>query len=307
MSDSRSRNPGSTGSLALALFHRWEPQRLFVIVTVYIDESGTHGSPVTILAGWVGRLRQWANFDQQWRRLLKRNGLTYFRSKDMKDSHGEFKGWTINQKKQFSDIAAKLATKHLEFGFSITLREDDYRQHYINGYRPREVPVDSRYGLCFRYCLGLVSNLAMQAFDRHTLEISFVLEDGANNLGDAGRIFNRVTKSRIPREQQIVQSLKTLTIGKKAEFPGLQMADVIAYNSFHHTTKKPFPTITLDSTDSNYLASAKKKDRTPVLHMPLVAAELRRFKQFILDEIEEKQARRKKSISSSACAVEQSS
>ena len=48
--------PGPTVSLALALFHRLEPERLFVIVSAYIDESGTHGSPVTILGGVVGRL-----------------------------------------------------------------------------------------------------------------------------------------------------------------------------------------------------------------------------------------------------------
>jgi hypothetical protein len=44
----------------------------FAIVTVYIDESGTHGSGVTILGGWVGGLGQWATFDPKWMKLLKR-------------------------------------------------------------------------------------------------------------------------------------------------------------------------------------------------------------------------------------------
>ena len=37
-----------------------------MIVTVQIGESGTHGSPVTILGGWVGRLAQWVSFDPKW-------------------------------------------------------------------------------------------------------------------------------------------------------------------------------------------------------------------------------------------------
>jgi hypothetical protein len=65
-----------------------------VIVTVFMDESGTHDSPVTILAGWVARLGQWAAFDPKWDRLLKRNGLSYFHSKKMRHSNGDFRGWS---------------------------------------------------------------------------------------------------------------------------------------------------------------------------------------------------------------------
>ncbi len=302
------RRPGPTGSLALALFHKWEPERLFVIVTVYIDESGTHGSPVTILTGWIGRLGQWATFDPKWRQLLKRNGLTRFRSKEMQHSQGEFKGWTIAQKGMFSDAAAKLATKHLELGFSITLREDDYQEHYIAGQRPKEVQLDSRYGLCFRYCLGLISGFAMQAFKGHDLDISFVLESGHPNYGDADRIFAKVKKSRVPHEQEIIRALRSLSTGDKVDFPGLQIADVIAYNTFHHATRKPFPTITLDVADpANYVARAKEHDRVPILHMPLMAPELKRFKQFIFDEIEEKKVRRQKANPSSGPSAAQSS
>jgi hypothetical protein len=53
------------------VFRGGSRKRLFVIVTVYIDESGTHdGSPVLIMAGWVGRFGQWASFDPKWERLL---------------------------------------------------------------------------------------------------------------------------------------------------------------------------------------------------------------------------------------------
>jgi hypothetical protein len=71
--------------------------------------------------------------------------------------------------------AAKLGLKHLEFGFTISLGEDDYQTHYIAGHRPKEVQLDSRYGLCFRYCLGLIPSLAMQAFNRRDLDIQLRL------------------------------------------------------------------------------------------------------------------------------------
>jgi hypothetical protein len=161
----------------------WPPSRLFVIVTIYIDESGTHGSPVTILAGWVGRLGQWATFDPKWNRLLKRSDLSHFHSKTMRHSGGEFKGWTIAEKQAFLAKAAKLG-KTLEFGFTIILGENDYQEHYLAGHRPKEVQLDSRYGLCFRYCLGLIPSLAIRSFKKNDLEISFVLKSGHVNLGD---------------------------------------------------------------------------------------------------------------------------
>jgi hypothetical protein len=163
-----------------------------VIVTVYIDESGTHGSGVTILGGWVGRLGQWATFDPKWVKLLKRNGLTYFHSKKMRATKDEFKDWTREHKFAFTQQAASLALKNLEFGFTISVSDEAYEDHYVAGYRPREIPLDSPYGLCFRYCLSLIPGFAKDAFGDRDLDINFVLEAGHKNAGDALRIFNKV-------------------------------------------------------------------------------------------------------------------
>jgi hypothetical protein len=294
------RHPSPTASLVLALFHRWEPERVFVIVTVYIDESGTHGSPVTILAGWVGRLGQWTQFDLRWRRLLKHNNLTYFHSKKLVSTKGEFKGWKVSEKQAFMAAAAKAGEKHLEFGFSIILEETDYQEFYIAANRPKEVQLDSRYGLCVRYCLGFIPALARESFGHRDLEIHFVLESGHANFGDADRIFKNIMKSRMPKEQEIVMMLKTLTTGDKIDFPGLQISDIVAYNSFQHVTRRPFPTVELTPDDTeSYMAEAKSRQRVPILHLRLGAPVLKRFKQFIFDEIEEKKERRRKASSPS--------
>jgi hypothetical protein len=100
-----------------------------VIVTVYIDESGTHGSGVTILGGWVGSLGQWAAFDRKWVKLLRRSGLTYFHSRKMRQTKGEFKGWRREQKYAFTQAAADIALKRLKFGFTIALPDAAYREH----------------------------------------------------------------------------------------------------------------------------------------------------------------------------------
>jgi hypothetical protein len=300
MSDSRRCNPGPTASLALALFHRWEPERLFVIVTVYIDESGTHGSGITILGGWVGRLGQWATFDPKWVKLLKRNGLTYFHSKEMRGTKGEFRGWPRAKKFEFTQLAASLALKNLEFGFTISVTDDAYRDHYIAGYRPREIPLDSRYGLCFRYCLSLIPGFAKDAFGDRELDINFVLESGAHNSKDALRIFDKVKNQRFAdiEEQKIAKMLGALSYGDKKKFPGLQIADVNAYSAFQHHTREPVELITLNPETS--MQDAKRIEKVPIFNLELRETELKMFKQFILGEIEDRKARRGKANPSSA-------
>jgi hypothetical protein len=47
--------------LCVTLFHRWRPGRIFVILTSYYDEAGTHGgSPVTVMAGVMATAKSMA-------------------------------------------------------------------------------------------------------------------------------------------------------------------------------------------------------------------------------------------------------
>jgi hypothetical protein len=59
-----------TKAFSLGIFHDWDPGRLFVILTAYFDESGTHeGCPYTILAAWIGKAGAWHQLDKKWNRL----------------------------------------------------------------------------------------------------------------------------------------------------------------------------------------------------------------------------------------------
>lgn len=262
-----------------------------MIVTVFIDESGTHDSGYTILGGWVGRLGQWAGFDPKWDKLLKRSELTYFHSKKMRGSQGEFKGWDIERKQAFMGKASALAPKNLEFGFSVTMRDVDYKRLYLAGGRPKGGRLDSRYGLCFRHCLSFVSHHAIDAFKQaDELKIHFVMESGHKNYGDADRIFNEVKKSRLTNEQYIVETLATITCGDKKDFPGLQIADVGAYSTYQHHTRRPLELTMLDPFSS--MRDAKKLQKVPVFHFPMEDEVISTYRKFVDDAAKEKEERR---------------
>ena len=59
------RHSGWIGKLCIALAHRWEPERQFLILTSYLEESGTHGGALSVMAGFLADARQWRKFEKR--------------------------------------------------------------------------------------------------------------------------------------------------------------------------------------------------------------------------------------------------
>jgi len=268
-----------------------------VIVTIYIDESGTHGSPVVILGGWVGRLGQWVPFDRKWNRLLKQNGLTYFHSKEMRHSENEFAGWSLPKKRAFMAEAGALAIKNLSFGFSISLHLADFKKFYIGQERLKGVAIDSPYGICFRHCVGIVPKLAIDRFKDRALDINFVLESGHPNLPNAEAIFHEVKAFKEPTAEvaQIMETLNTITRGDKKKFPGLQAADVNAYSAFQYETRDNDLELISLPNDST-IDEARKIQKVPIFHLPMTSDVLTQYREFILQTLEGRRLRREATI-----------
>jgi hypothetical protein len=65
-----------------------------VIISVYIDESGTHeNGPLMTMAGYIARLGQWHHFDAKWGKMLRENGLSYFHATEIWHGSGDWRGW----------------------------------------------------------------------------------------------------------------------------------------------------------------------------------------------------------------------
>ncbi len=221
---------GSTDRLSLAVFDDWNPERLFMIIRVYIDESGTHaGAPVMILAGYIGRLGQWHAFDSKWERLLKREGLTHAHAKDIWHGTKEWKGWTLKQKIAFCLKTDKLCQQQTLCCFSVVLTEADYKTHYAAKPAPRKGRVDTMYGLAFRICLSHLPDMIARSVGLDGLQINFIMESGHKNAGDADRILSDLRRLGDPTLSPYVG---TLSFAEKKQFPGLQAADMLAFSTY---------------------------------------------------------------------------
>lgn len=262
-----------------------------MIITVYIDESGTHDeAPHMVLGGWVGKFGQWKDFDKFWKRHLKKNELTFFHSKEMRHSENEFNGWAVDDKRDFMRKAAKRVRRHVLFGFTFYLDKTEFDDVHLGEHTPHDLPLDSQYGVAFRSCLYFVPQIVQEALPGKEIECHFVVEEN-EYAGGAVEIFRKV-KKHAPDEFSSL--LGTIAVGEKKKYPGLQIADVNAYNGFRFEGKKTKLRVS-DLPRDNVWKAARNRSRCPVFRCVVNEGELEKFKNRVLSRYGNRLDKRKAS------------
>jgi hypothetical protein len=211
------------GELCVALAHKWEPQRLFVIFTAYFDESDTHGqSPTVILSANIGHAFQWRRFDSKLGKIREKYGFKIFHAKDFKARSREFSGWSSERQNELVDDLTELVKKTLTGGVTVFLEHS----RYINEYRappiPKKMNLDSQLGVCFRACMGHLIRI-MEKNGYHD-RLNIVMERGHPNVLDCERILNELKESYKATGKDFIG---TFTIATKDDCPPLMVSDLL--------------------------------------------------------------------------------
>jgi Protein of unknown function (DUF3800) len=262
-----------------AFAHRWEPERIFVILTAYLDESGTHGqSPHTVMSGMLANALQWERFERNFRRIKAKHRFRIFHTKKFKRRDGDFKGWSNEQcLALIADLAPITATAFTE-GVTFLLDNAAYDAEYKSGEAPKKLRLDSKYGLCFRNCLLFFALEALKRVHRGRYPtLNFVLESGHKNFGDALRIFNELKAELKANDCNL---LGMITPADKDECDPLMMADFLAHTAFMAGSAQPTQT---------YGNIAKPKPigrgQTGVTHLEFRPGGLANVKSALIDQI----------------------
>jgi hypothetical protein len=92
---------------------------IFMVLTGYFDESGTHaGSELTLMAGFVGDARQWRKFEKRAGKLFGRFRVDIFHAVDVRRSDKDFAGWSVDRKIEFFDEFQHIINETLQRGFA---------------------------------------------------------------------------------------------------------------------------------------------------------------------------------------------
>jgi Protein of unknown function (DUF3800) len=216
----------SLGRLAISLRPGDPAGAIFMILTAYYDESGTHGdSPLTVLAGFVGHANDWVDFEREWRKILKKHNITHVRAKNLFHRQGPHKHWTEKQVYEcFVDLLYVIQERRRIFASKTVLSEDDYKRFYVLDGCARRERLDTRYALCLRSLLHFYPQ-SHYCHDGSGI-VNFILEAGHRNAGDALRVFNEIKEDK---ELPWREAVGSLTFGKKEDYPALQASDMLAY------------------------------------------------------------------------------
>jgi hypothetical protein len=195
--------------------------------TVYLDESGTHDSPILVMGGAAAMADQWHDFNKKWEAILEREHLPYIHYVDMVGRRKLYRKYSTPQVKNIGTELANIALSTIPLTVSAILRLDDYHSIY-NVESTRRLNRNSPLGILFRATASFLPSFIVDTGLDDRPVIDFVYEAGATNAGDIRQLY-RLLKTETPPEWG--ERLGTLTFVEKGRARGLEMADGVSFAS----------------------------------------------------------------------------
>ena len=191
------------------------------VFKVYLDESGVHdSSPVVAVGGYIGRPPAWRDWTKKWNQAKK--PIKIYHATDAQNLQGEFEGWT---NERVGALAAKLLPiiDQSQIGaLSISLDLVEFNRALAGKDHLKKL-FGEPYVACFQWCIQAFLNIAYEGGNKE--RIAFVHEVNAYQ-GQALEAF-----SWIKENTNMGNNAISLTFGAKSDYPPLQAADILAYET----------------------------------------------------------------------------
>lgn len=191
------------------------------VLKVYMDESGTHdGSPIVTVAAYIGRPKAWRAWTEKWVRALR--PIKVYHAVDAQNLTGEFENWTDDQ---VAELVKKLLpiTAHAPIAATSVAMDLRVFEAAMKGRDDLREVFGTPYIACFQWAVQIILNIAFET--RSAERIAFIHENNDYH-GQAYEAFDWV-KSNSNRGENII----SLTFGAKKDYPPLQTADILAYET----------------------------------------------------------------------------
>lgn len=206
------------------------------------DESGIDkNSRICAVAGMVGPEKLWEKFDRNWLKVLKAEGIPYFHAVECERASGEFHGLDVMKRGKIVDrLVQVIMESRLEiYSYGLVRSHfnawaEDDRKWFTNGHP------DNPYYLVLHHLVVCVSH-SVDHLDKSE-RIEFLFERQQEFESEARRIFGEFKAgSDWPNHDRLGEIFFS---GEVEKYPGMQAADLLAYESFRHLDNKHFqPTL----------------------------------------------------------------
>jgi len=219
---------GAVGRLSRVV-HPWSSRkRLFAMLelTAYLDESETEHR-IHCVAGYWATARAWEGFEALWKARLKALGLAEFHAADCEHGKGEYKGRTDRPAIRESFI--EIIDGSLIHGVmcAIDLRGWDPVADEVAHLR-RAGGMGDPYYVAFQMAMEAIAG-DVRCFSPEE-RVALVFDDRPD-AGKVVRLYQDLKSTTIPDFKRIASRLGSVTNAASEEHPGLQAADLLAYES----------------------------------------------------------------------------
>ena len=194
--------------------HSENPARRTLLLTCYIDESGTDSeSPAAVVGGILLEKSEFMRFDRVWKKCLLRHHITWPLHMREFGPRGKFKDIRSEERRALFADVVKLINQHKSLSVAATLQSEEYRNIFSG------ISNLSMYGACFANVVMLVGIGSRQVGIQKN--IAYVLDGGnvyANDVLDAHGFL-----------QKNEFNVGSLTFDSDDRLAALQAADVISW------------------------------------------------------------------------------
>ena len=189
------------------------------MLKTFMDETGIHdGAEVVAVAGYISRPKYWRAWTADWNKTKR--PIDVFHAADCASYHGEFEGWTKEQRDVFCAKLLPVISAHELAGIVIGIRLDDLHEALRGRHELIEM-FGTPYTACFQWAISIVMEIATSHGKGERMAFVHEVNDFKS---DAMKAFQYVKEFQNPRLIPM-----TLAFGSKADYPPLQAADVLAY------------------------------------------------------------------------------
>jgi hypothetical protein len=198
------------------------------MITCFVDDSGSHTtSPAYVLSAFYTTPKHWEKIMREWLGMVHRYKVNAFHAVDCANGGGEFRGWSNQRKKKMFRNLISILSHHSSLnGCSASIVLKDYEEVvYPEAHKVFGGPKL----LAFQLLLLEVARRARQP-------VNFVVDKPSKGWGEFDDIFEKTRK--LSQHRAWAGCLHRLTQGNVRQFPELETADLLAYESYRELARR---------------------------------------------------------------------
>jgi len=206
------------------------------VVSAYLDASGQNTDPVVVVAGFLGFPDHFEHFEKRWDAFLKEFQLDHFHATDFWTPRRPYSNWSDAQRlKAQGDICRIFSDeKGPPFGISVAINVYAFKQ-WLSTLDHYHLP-DPHY-----FCLDQVLNSLIYATGPGAESLTIYCDQEKEHEA-LGVDIARWHEARLKKDPSLAtnpahQRDVTVTHGPKRRFVPLQLADILANDTFRMTSR----------------------------------------------------------------------